>query len=146
MGTDAIRLLSNPAFRFTVDISGQTQAAFTECILPEVTLETEEVREGGENTQTILLVGRRQAARVTLRHGVGSSVLLEWYLDILSEKFERRPVTIKILNTRLEPVMSWHVNNAIPVKWSGPQLKAEANSIAIQSLELACGKIQITPG
>ncbi len=143
MSVDAIRPLSNASFRFLVDIGGKTQAAFTECVLPTIELETEELKEGGENTQTALLLGKRKAARITLKHGVGSSDLLTWYLEILSEKFKRRPMTIKMLNAKRTPVMIWDVNNAIPIKWSGPQITSDGNSIAIQTLELACGKITV---
>jgi phage tail-like protein len=139
------RPAGHAAFRFVVDIGGSKQAAFTECTLPDIELETEELREGGENTHTLFLLGQRKAARITLKHGVGKSELLAWYLDILNEKFSRKSLTIEMLSVDRKPVMSWDIADAIPVKWSGPQLQSDANSIAIQSLELACGKITVKP-
>ena len=143
--TDTIRPSGHATFRFIVDIDGKTQAAFTECALPDIELATEELREGGENTHTMLLLGQRKATRITFKHGVGTNELLTWYLDILNEKFSRKTITIKMLNVKREPVMSWDINNAIPIKWSGPQLQTDATSIAIQTLELACGKIKMKP-
>jgi phage tail-like protein len=142
----ATRSASHATFRFVVDIEGKVQAAFTECTLPDIELATEELREGGENTHTMLLLGQRKASRITLKHGVGTGELLAWYIDILNEKFSRKTITIKMLNAKREPVMSWDISNAIPVKWSGPQLQTESTSIAIQTLELACGKIRVTTG
>jgi phage tail-like protein len=146
MSIDTIRSLAHSNYRFVVDVGQKSQAAFTECQLPAIELTTEELREGGENTQTMLMIGQRKAARITLKNGVGTSELLNWYLDILNEKILRQPVTIKILNAKRETVMAIDISEAIPVKWSGPQLQSDANSIAIQTLELACGKIQIHMG
>ena len=37
---------ANPAFRFVVDVEGERQAAFTECVLPTLEWEVEEIKEG----------------------------------------------------------------------------------------------------
>jgi phage tail-like protein len=50
---------------------------------------------------------------------------------------ERRDVVINLLNENHEPIVSWRARNAFPCKYSGPQLKADANEVAIESLELA---------
>ena len=146
MDQEIIRKSSNAAFRFVVDIGGNAKAAFTECVLPTVEIETEELKEGGENTQTTLLLGRRKSARITLKNGVGNNGLIAWYIETLNEKVERRPVTIKLRNSKNDDVMIWDIKDAIPVKWTGPQLTTDANTIAIQSLELACGQIMIKSG
>jgi phage tail-like protein len=33
--------------------------------------------------------------------------------------------------------MKYHLMNAYPVKWTGPELKASAGAVAIESLEFA---------
>ncbi|MBK8932716.1 MAG: phage tail protein [Chloroflexi bacterium] len=40
--------------------------------------------------------------------------------------------------------MTWDIEAAYPVKWSGPQLNSGDNTIAIQTLEFACGSISMT--
>jgi phage tail-like protein len=136
--------LTNAAFRFVVDIGGDGQGVFTECTLPVIEWEVEEVKEGGLNVFTHQLPGRRKAVKITLKNGVGTSQLMEWYLNIMSEKFSRRPVTVTLYNASHDPVLTWHMEAAYPVKWTGPQLKTSENSIAIQTLELACGEITIS--
>jgi phage tail-like protein len=41
------------------------------------------------------------------------------------------------LNENYEPVMTWKVRNAWPVKLDGPALKANGSEVAIETLELA---------
>ncbi|MFQ5435993.1 MAG: phage tail protein [Anaerolineae bacterium] len=144
MSDDAIRALTNPAFRFVVDVDGEAQAAFTDCTLPAIEWEIEEIKEGGLNTFTHQLPGRRKGTKVTLKNGVGSSSVIDWYVDTMSESFQRKPLTITLLNSQLETVMTWHVADAYPVKWTGPSLKSSDNSIAIQTLELACGEVSVS--
>ncbi len=144
MSDDDIRALTNPAFRFVVDVDGEAQAAFTDCTLPVIEWEIEEIKEGGLNTFTHQLPGRRKGAKVTLKNGVGSSSLIDWYIETMSESFQRKPLTITLLNSQLETVMTWHVADAYPVKWTGPQLKSSENSIAIQTLEFACGEVSVS--
>jgi phage tail-like protein len=140
---DSMRLLTNPAFRFIVDVGGKAQAAFTECTLPSIEWEVEEVKEGGLNTFTHQLPGRRKAGRVSLKNGVGKSELMDWYIQTMGEQFSRRAVTITLLDVAHKPVMAWNLDDAYPIKWSGPQLKSDANAVAIQTLDLACGEITV---
>lgn len=136
----------NANFRFVVEVDGERQAAFTECSLPAIQWEVQEVREGGLNTYTHQLPARRKAARLTLKNGVGKSELLGWYLEQMDEAFQRKNITVTLLNSLREPVMSWHLAEAYPVKWSGPALKSDAAAVAIESLEFACGEIRVERG
>ncbi|MEZ4611596.1 MAG: phage tail protein [Caldilineaceae bacterium] len=81
---------SHVAFRYLVEIDGTRMAAFTECTLPSIEWEIEEVKEGGLNTYVHQLPGRRKGARLTLKHGIAKGVLLDWYLKTLSEQFETK--------------------------------------------------------
>lgn len=139
--SEQYRANTNAAFRFVVDIGGETQAAFTECSLPSIEWEVEEVKEGGLNTYTHQLPGRRKAGKISLKNGVGKSALLDWYIQTMSEKFTRKAVTIKLLDVTYQTVMTWNLEEAYPVKWGGPQLKADTSAVAIQTLDLACGEI-----
>ncbi len=134
---------AHPAFRFKVTIAQKDQAAFTECSLPSIECEVEEIKEGGLNTYIHQLPSRHKSGKVTLKRGVGKSDLLTWYLESMGEKFTRKNVTITLLDTSLKPLISWDLANAYPVKMSGPDLKTDSNSIAIQSLELAFGLITV---
>lgn len=133
-----------PAFRFLVSVDKQAQAAFTECSLPNIELELEEIKEGGLNTYPHQLPGRRKAARISLKNGVGKCALLEWYAAILGGTIERKSVTVALLDETQKQVVAWELEGAFPFKWSGPQLRSQENSIAIQTLELACTNVTMT--
>jgi phage tail-like protein len=135
---------AHPAFRFVVTIGGRPVAAFTECTLPTIEWETEELREGGLNTYTHLLPGQRKSARLTLKSGVGKSEMLDWYFDALAEKFVPKTVTVQLLDAQLRRIITWEIQDAFPIRWAGPQLQSGDSAIAIQTLELACGEITVT--
>ena len=140
---EKIRKQTYAAFRFIVDVDGQTQAAFTECTLPVIDWEIEEVKEGGLNTYTHQLPGRRKAGKITLKNGVGKSELVDWFLQTMDENFQRKPVAVTLLDLSSKAVMTWNLNNALPVKWTGPALKSDSTTVAIQSLEFGCGEISV---
>jgi phage tail-like protein len=138
---------AHPAFRFVVKVDGETNGVFTECTLPTLEWEVEEVKEGGQNSYVHQLPGRRKATRVTLKNGLGKDDLKRWYLMGLTHgvsKEYRKTVSITLLDSMHKTVMVWNIANAYPVKWTGPQLKTDSNTIAIQSLELICGEITVS--
>jgi phage tail-like protein len=137
--------LATASFRFVVAIDGSPTAAFTHCTLPTIAWDTEQVKEGGLNTYVHQLPGQRQHTTVTLKNGIGiASDLMNWYIMTMSERIRRRRVTITLLNRHHAPIMVWHIENAYPIKWTGPQLESDQNTIAIQTLELACGEVVIS--
>ncbi len=141
---DLIRNQANPTFRFIVSIAGISQGVFTECTLPTIEWETEEVKEGGLNTYIHQLPGRRRGTKLVLKNGVGSSHLMHWYRESMNELLHRRNITIVLLNSKHKltvPMMIWNIQDAYPTKWAGPQLNTSQNSIAIQTLEFACGHV-----
>lgn len=144
MNEQALRQHTHAAFRFLVDVGGDAQGVFTECTLPSVEWDVEEVKEGGLNAFTHQLPGRRKGTRVTLKNGVGVGGLMNWYLQTMTGKFERRSITINLLDSQMKTIMTWVLEDALPVKWAGPDLKASDNTIAIQLLEFAGGEVAIT--
>ncbi len=140
------RALTNASYRYVVEVDGQSQAAFTDCSLPAVDWEIEEVKEGGLNTFTHQLPARRKSGKISLKNGVGRSDLVQWYLDCMSETFVRKPIAISLLDSSLSPIITWNIDEALPIRWAGPDLKTDANTIAIQTLEFICGEITVTLG
>ncbi len=127
------------SFRFTVEIEGVTCAAFTECTLPNLEVETTEIKEGGQNEYSHRLPGRVKTGNVTLRHGITKGTeLLTWYLEVLKGQVKKatHKVTVVMYDSTLEPVVRWEFEDAYPVKWTGPTLKADQAALAIEALEL----------
>jgi phage tail-like protein len=145
---------THTAFRYVVDIAGITVGAFTECTLPVIELDVEELREGGLNTYVHLLPGQRKAARLTLKNGLGKSGLMDWCLKTFQEekselptKIETKTIVVTLRNASgKKPICSWHLHRAYPVKWTAPQLQSDSNTIAIQTIEFACGLVEVEVG
>lgn len=142
---DTLNPLAN--FRFALDLgkSKSWSGVFTECKLPDVAWDVEQVKEGGQNTFVHQLPGQRKPGNVTLKYGLTKQhELLDWYADMMSEDFKEtsRTVTITLLDSESKPVLIWNLHDAYPVKVTWPDLKAGDSTVAIQTLELACGRVE----
>lgn len=137
-------------FRFALDL-GQGRSwsgVFTECKLPDLEWDVQQLKEGGQNTYVHQLLGQRKQSQVTLKYGLTKKrELLEWYADVMSEKLQSvaRTVTVTLLDSTAKPVLLWHLHNAYPVKVTWPELKAGDNAVAILSLTLACARVEFDP-
>ena len=59
-------------------------------------------------------------------------------MEVANERVEkRRDVTIRLLNEKHNPVAAWTAARCFPVKITAPDLKSDANEIAVDSIELA---------
>jgi phage tail-like protein len=77
---------------------------------------------------------------ITLKRGKfeGDFDFNTWLEDVANERIEnRRDVTIRLLNEKHAPVAAWTAARCFPVKITAPDLKSDANEIAVESLEIA---------
>lgn len=136
-----------PAYSFVVEIGDEFYGLFTECTLPSVEWDVEEVKEGGLNSYTHQLPGLRKTTnRIVLKNGHMTgpyNYFAQWYASCMKGKFERKTVTVKLLGDGLKPVVTWNMMEAFPVKWTAPQLRSDQNAIAIHTLELAYTELSI---
>lgn len=128
-----------PAFHFSVEWGGN-RVGFSE--VTGLTQENQaiEYRDGSfPEYSSIKMPGLRKFSNITLKRGVvkGDNEFFAWLATVKLNKVERRDLVIKLLNEEHNPVMVWKVQNAFPVKVEGPQLKASANEVAIESIEIA---------
>jgi len=138
-------------YPFVVQIDGTPHAVFTECTLPNLEVEVEEVKEGGFNAGTHLLPGRVKKGSIILKRGlVKSSRLLEWYRNIMQGKVsDRRNVSVIFYDShpdhrpRPREVIRWNFEGAYPHKWTGPLLKTDSNEVAIETLEFSFESVTV---
>ncbi|MBK8430818.1 MAG: phage tail protein [Chloroflexi bacterium] len=132
------------SFRFVVELDNRRVAAFTECTLPAISWKMQEIIEGGLNTHTHELIGPRQKTKLVLKRGLAaSSELMDWYVQTLNQQIQRKRVTVVLLDVTRQPVMTWSIEQALPVKWTGPKLDAKAKTVAVETLEISCGRITV---
>jgi len=126
-------------FHFLVEFANQqNEYQFQSVSGLSVDLETEEIKEGGENRFTHKLPVRAKYPNLILKRGLlVNSGLLNWCRDAIDNfKIEPTDVIIKLLNEKSEPLMSWNVVHAWPVKWTISDFNAEENRLVIETLEL----------
>jgi phage tail-like protein len=132
------------AHKFLIEIGAEVVASFSECSGLQIETEVEEVQEGGENQLRYKLPRGTKWGNLTLKHGLTESrVLWDWYRarlqgDFTSAKGKRRSIAVVLWDAALvNQVWRWDFAQAYPVKWTGPELKADANAVAVETLEFA---------
>ena len=95
--------------------------------------------EGGQNTFVHQLPVRHTWGRITLKRGVTfSTTLWDWFeAGMNSMNGARRDGAIIVLSPDSLPVVVWEWRAGIATKWTGPDLAARDNAIAIESIEIA---------
>ena len=62
-----------------------------------------------------------------------SDKLWKWHQDVVYGKVVRKEVHILMLKERSDDVAyAWGFKDAFPVKWTGPELKAEGSTVAFE--------------
>ena len=139
-------------FNFTVEMDGVEIAAFSEVSGLDSENTPIEYREGADATNAVRqLPGIEKYTNVQLKRGIsGSLALWEWRQEVrdgLGAFPPVRNVTIKLLDEKHDrgsPAMTWTLTNAWPTKLTGPSLTAKGNDIAIEQLDLAHDRIDIS--
>jgi phage tail-like protein len=126
-------------YNFAVEIEGLVAGGFSEVSGLELEVETQDYREGGVNQFVHKRAGPvKYASNIVLKRGMtDSKTLWNWYWDVTQGTIKRKNVSILLMDESGEEKVRWNFEQAYPVKWSGPGLKAAANEVAIESLELA---------
>lgn len=103
-----------------------------------VDLDTEQVPEGGENRFVHKLPVRAKYPNLVLKRGlVVNSDLIKWCRESVEDlNIKPTDLTISLLNNEHEPLLSWNVVHAWPLKWSVTDFNAEESKIVIETIEL----------
>ena len=130
-------------FHFKVEVLGLTPVAddlrFVEVGGLGIEVATEEMAEGGENRFVQRYPGRSKYGVLVLKRGLlkGSKVW-EWAQNCIENlDIDPRDINVTLLNEQHEPLMTWHLVGAFPVKWSVSDLNATANAFVVETLTLS---------
>ena len=124
--------------KFT-DISDQIfDASFQSVSGLAIDIQTDIVKEGGENRFEHVIPVRTKYQNLVLKRGVVTdSKLIDWCLKTFQNlDIQPADLTISLLNEKGEPLMTWNVVHAWPKKWSVEDLNAMESKVLIESLEL----------
>jgi phage tail-like protein len=129
---DAVMSIGKSAL-FDVALGG-----FSECSGLEMTMKTEDYKEGGDNGGMRRFASRVEWSNLTLKKGVGvGTSLWDWHYGFVTGQGRRRDGLVALLNAQHLPVAVWLFTRALPVKDTGPALSATQNAVAIEALEIA---------
>jgi len=125
-------------FNFLVEIEGLVIGGFTDVSGLSMETTVQEYQEGGQNEYVHKLPGpTRYPQNLVLKRGLTDlDMLTAWYEAVTTGVVQRMNGTIYLLDLQGNPSTGWDFKEAYPVKWTGPDLKAESNTVATESLEL----------
>jgi phage tail-like protein len=129
-----------PRFHFLVDWGG-AKFSFTE--VTGLVMEREKIEyrhSDSKDFNKIAMPGLVKNSNLTLKRGKFEKDFdyNQWLDDVANDRIGgRRDVIIKLLNEKHEPVAAWSATRCFPVKVTAPDLKSDANEIAVESLEIA---------
>jgi phage tail-like protein len=130
---------------FEVSIPGiSAVGVFRSCEGLEMTFEVYTYREGGNNELVHQFPTRASYPNLVLSRGMtDEEALLRWLWQTRT-KAERKEVIITLHDWAQDKSRSWSFADAFPVRWTGPQLSAESNDLATESLEIAHSGLLMT--
>jgi phage tail-like protein len=142
MANDPKKNYPLPKFHFLVEWGG-TRIGFTEVSGLDFETEVIEYREGSSPVyHKTKQPGLTKYSNVTLKRGVflGDFEFFQlWKKTFMfqegKEKF-RRDISIRLLDEEHQPIITWILRRAWPCKISSPELKADSNEVAIETMEL----------
>lgn len=113
---------------------------FAECSGLEATMEPKVIKEGGQNYGAHQRVGSVTFATVILRRGMTTNTdLWKWFhqITLKGSYTHRMDVEIRHLDFfTQEPVRTWKLSRAMPVKFKSSDLAAKGAEIAVEELHL----------
>lgn len=139
-------------FHFRVEFVRESQAldiSFQSVTGLDSTLETETIKEGGENRFEHVIPVRRKYGPLVLKRGLltpGESGITKWFKQVFDDEIVTPipTVHIKLLNEEHQPLMQWTINNVWPRSWKIGELNAERGEVLIETLELNYNYLVLT--
>jgi len=127
------------SFNFAVEIDGIIVSGFNDVSGLQAEIEVQEYREGGVNEYIHKRAGpARYTSNLVLKRGIADSTQLwSWFCDVLQGNVQRKSLDVVLMDSAGTEQRRWTLRNAYPVKWTGPDFKAQSSEVAIESLELA---------
>lgn len=135
-----------PKFHFQVEWGDDFRIGFTEVSGLDFETEVIEYREGSNKKyNSTKQPGRTKYSNVTMKRGTFQGdfdFFTEWQKTYYFQEGNetgskyRRSVTIKLLDENHSPIITWILENAWPSKVQSTDLKADANEVSIETMEL----------
>jgi len=133
------------ASRFLLEIDNVEIGVFKSVSGLSVSVTTEDISEGGENEFVHKLPGRLTWPNLVFKRGVtDGDALFDWIRQASGEGFAsnnnkvaRHSGAVTVVDNNGTRLRSWVIDDALPVRWSGPTFDSESNASLEEELEVA---------
>jgi phage tail-like protein len=133
------------AFNFWVEVDNLVRGGFSEVSGLQAETETEDYPEGGVNNYIHRLPKRTKYPNLVLKRGITDArELWDWYKKVMNGQIERHNGSIILADYTGSEKRRWNFVQAYPVKWVGSDFKADSNTVAIETLELAHNGLELS--
>lgn len=123
---------------YAVTIDGHDIGSFMSCEGLAFEVEIEKREEGGNNDFVHQLPGRITYPNIKFTRPVNqdSQKLMDWFAK-MRFPIKRTQAEIQAMRSDGKVVAKYSLAGVIPVKWSGPTLKADGPQVATETFEVA---------
>ncbi len=132
-----------PTYRFVVSV-GKEQMSCSAVSGLDQSVQLVKYEDGTGNL--FQMPGKMEPLTITLKRGVipKQSQLYQWINSVTFNRVEKKDLTISLTNeTGSELLVTWNVMNAFPTKWTGPNIDATSNEVAIEEISLAADRLSM---
>lgn len=129
-----------PKFHFKATFGDLGEASFQEVSGLDAEYDVIEYRAGNSiDFSTVKMPGLRKDSDVTLKKGTfkDDTSLYDYFNQMKMNTIARQTVTIQLLDEEHSPMFTWTLKNAFPMKFSGTDLDAQHNEVAVEEIVLA---------
>ncbi|MEM6770799.1 MAG: phage tail protein [Bacteroidota bacterium] len=129
-----------PKFHFKATFGDRGEMAFQEVSGLDTEYDVIEYRAGNSvDFSTVKMPGLRKGSDVTLKKGMfkDDPALYDYFNEVKMNTIARQTVTIQLLDEEHNPMFTWTLKNAFPMKVSGTDLNAQNSEIAVEEIVLA---------
>lgn len=131
--------------RFLFEVDGVEIGVFREIRGLNVTVETVQLEEGGQNGFVHVLPGRMTWPHLIFRRGVTeSNALFDWLNKSSGEgfaangnKLTRATGAVTALSGEGVRLRAWEFDGVFPIRWSGPDFDSQSDNPLEEELEVA---------
>lgn len=129
-----------PKFHFKATFGDIGEVSFQEISGLDTEYDIIEYRAGNSiDFSTVKMPGLRKGSDVTLKKGmfIADTVLYDYFNTVKMNTIKRETVTIQLLDEEHNPMFTWTLKNAFPMKVSGTDMNAQNSEVAVEEIVLA---------
>jgi phage tail-like protein len=135
------------AMRFVVVVDDINLGGWASCAGLSVDFTNKPIKEGANYGYQPILPDRVQYKTITLKRAMSkddsaavqkwlAQVVNQWYGGMSVSDYSGRTARISLYDASGTEVGAWSLRNVFPRQWSGPDLDASGNKVAVETLQL----------